>query len=53
MKPGDLILFWEPISGWEHGLILELGPGPELVLVLRADGKQVFKSLKALEVVRE
>jgi hypothetical protein len=56
MQPGDLVQFWSPIHGWEHGLILELVPHMRNkleVLVLRADGRQVFKSPDDLEVVRE
>ena len=56
MQPGDLVQFWSPINGREHGLILELVPHMRNkleVLVLRADGRQVFKSPDDLEVVRE
>jgi len=56
MQPGDLVRFWTSINGWEHGLILELVPHMQNsleVLVLRADGRQVFKSPDDLEVVRE
>ena len=56
MQPGDLVRFWTSISGWEHALILEFVPhmqdGLE-ALVLRADGRQVFKRTDDLEVVRE
>jgi hypothetical protein len=56
MQPGDLVQFWSAIHGREHGLILELVPHMQNrleVLVLRADGRQVFKSPDDLEVVRE
>ena len=56
MQSGDLVRFWTSINGWEHGLILELVPHMrnELeALVLRADGRQVFKRPDDLEVVRE
>ena len=54
MKPGDLVRFWTSINGWEHALILEFVPhmqdGLE-ALVLRADGRQVFKRPDDLEVI--
>jgi len=56
MQPGDLVRFWTSINGWEHALILKFVPHMQNrieALVLRADGRQVFKSPDDLEVVRE
>lgn len=56
MQPGDLVRFWTSINGWEHGLILEFVPHMQNrleALILRADGRQVFKRIDDLEVVRE